>query len=111
MMLFLLNAGADPNEIYHGESIFIRLLANCRPRHTIKLLLDHGANPNSRTRYCDDYALDVCDKEIELLLVRYGGTESRYWSNLYTNAFLIIDIMLYGTIQEDWTICIKGYIY
>ena len=117
VILVLLNAGVDPNTMYYDEPILIRLLANCRPRHTIKLLLDHGANPNLPTTF-GDYAIDICERKIELLLLRYGankydnGIRARHIT-MMLRVLIVCDMMLYmdDSVQLEWKIAIKGYLY
>jgi len=113
MILFLLDAGADPNAREdHTDSNFTRLLRRGVLHHMVKALLDHGAAPNSPNRR-GSYALDACSPSTELLLMQYGATKSKFPCNLaYRAAFIIIDMMLYGMgLKNDWIIGIKGYIY
>jgi len=121
-MLFILDAGANPNAMYCGESIFIRILTNkFSPSQTL-LLLDHGANPNSKAS--DGlYALDLCRLDVQFHLMRYGATDAltqygaidvNNHSGVYIKRVLIVcDMMLHidDGVPSDWIREIKGCLY
>jgi len=110
VMLFILDAGANPNARYFGESIFIRMLKKYTSPSQTLLLLDHGANPNSKTTggAC---AIDICRANVELHLVRYGATESDF--ERISRVLIICDMMLYidDGVPSDWIREIKGCLY
>jgi len=121
----LIEEGADPNYIGHSrqlsfedsadlihyrqQPIFISLINYHTPGDILQLMLDHGADPNSRS-ICGFYALDECHLEKELLLMRYGATKSNNIGYRLTRVLVVIDMMLY-TNHPDWSREIKPYIY
>ena len=144
-LIKLIEEGVDPNTIVNGETIFIRLIdmPTITSRNPIKLMLDHGsrstgrytvemhgfrsdmqqmidrgANPNSRNRY-GRYAIEICAREDELILMRYGATkynncdeESRVARRI-NRVLIICDMMLYmdDGVPSDWIREIKECLY
>jgi len=121
VMLFLLDTGANPNAIFCGESIFIRIITNkFSPSQTL-LFLGHGANPNSKAS--DGlYPLDLCRLDVQFHLMRHGATDAltpygaidvNNHSGIYIKRVLLIcDMMLYTDgMPSDWIIGIKECMY
>jgi len=119
-LIKLIKEGVDPNTIVDGETIFLQLIDMPALRLNnpiVQLMLDRGANPNSRIMSTGRYPLDICRCKDEMILMRYGAT--KYDSNEKTRHVIVLkrvlivcDMMLYADgIPSDWIIRIKECIY
>jgi len=115
----LLRYGVDPNRpnIDGGGHQFTRAIGVAIHNGSLdllQLLLDNRVNPNLCCRMEPSWAcpLDLCNDPKQLfLLLRYGAIDCRYDKQMINQVFIIIDIMLYSSIQKDWSIEIKSYLY
>jgi len=120
-LIKLIEEGVDPNTIVNGETIFIRsidmpTLTSRNP--IIRILLDRGVDPDSLSRSSGRCTLEVCAREDELILMRYGATkyncDEEYRVARRINRVLIIcDMMLYmdDGVPSDWIREIKECLY
>ena len=115
----LLRYGADVNRpnADHISRVMRYAVQDCK---TIQLLLDHGADPNlvcaqtqiPTTLSPDRYPLDLCfNNEKRMLLLRHGAIKHSSRRLIIDQVLIVIDIMLYSSIQKDWCIEIKSRLY